>query len=126
MDEKYEKLMAGFIAQNQTEAEKAEMEAAITAGTLDLDKLNELSHFNNRLSAVATPEPGERLRSNFYQMLAEEKRKEKSRPGLADWFSRFFERLSAQITIGQLAYSAVVLVLGVALGLNYNRPQNTG
>ena len=126
MDEKYEKLIAGFLAQNQTEAEKAEMEAAITTGALDLDKLNDLSQFNQRLSAVAAPMPSERLRSNFYQMLAEEKRKQKSRPGLKDWLSNFFEGLSARITIGQLAYSVVVLVLGVVLGLNFNRKQSAG
>jgi hypothetical protein len=126
MDEKFENLMAGFLAQEQTEAEKAEMEAAITSGALDLDRLNELSQFNNRLAAVAAPEPSERLRSNFYQMLAEEKRKEKSRLGLSDWFTSMLERLRDQITLGQLAYSLVVLALGVTLGLNYSRKQNTG
>jgi hypothetical protein len=126
MDEKLEKLMAGFLAQNQTEAEKAEMEAAIKAGALDLDKVNDLTQFNHRLAAVPLPEPTERLRSNFYQMLAEEKRKGTSRPGVADWFVNLLDHLRAQVTLGQLVYSSLLLVLGVALGLNYNRKPATG
>lgn len=126
MDEKHEKLLASFLARHQTEAEKAEMEAAMAAGELDLDQVNDLTKFDSFLATVAVPEPTERLRSNFYQMLAEEKQKNKSRSRLANWFMTVWERFRTQITIGQVAYSFVVLVLGVALGHNYNREQSAG
>ena len=126
MEEKFEKLMAGFIAQNQTDEEKTEMEAAITAGELELDKINELTKFNDRLAAVPMPEPSEQLRSNFYQMLAEEKRKEKSGFKLPLWLSDLADRVRREFTLGQLAYSAVILVLGVTLGMLFKPKQTAG
>ncbi|KAA5548273.1 HEAT repeat domain-containing protein [Adhaeribacter rhizoryzae] len=126
MDEKFEKLIAGFLAQNQTEAEKAEMEAAITAGELNLDKVNELTQFTNRLTAVTLPEPSECLRSNFYQMLAEEKRKEKAGVKMPQWLTNLTDRLRQEFTLGQLAYSFVILALGVMLGLQFSRKQSAG
>lgn len=118
--------MEGYLAHSQTEEEKAEMEAAITAGELDLDALNQMTQFDKRLMAVPAPEPSERLRSNFYQMLAEEKRKEKAAPNLKHWFADWLEVFKNQFTLGQLAYNVVVLVIGVALGFALNKRQNPG
>ena len=124
MEEKYEKLISGYKAGNQTESERSEMEAAIAAGHLDLDELDTFTHFNNRLLAVPVPTPSERLRSNFYQMLAEEKRINKTSPGFGQWLIGLVNNLKNEFSLGRLAYGLILISLGVVLGL-YTRPEKT-
>ena len=121
MEEKYEQMLSDFLAGNQTEAEKAKMEKAIASGELKIDTLNELTKFNDRLTAISIPEPSESMRSNFYQILAEEKQKTKSRNGLSTWLVNKFRQISGNISWGQLTYSVAVLALGIFLGFSYRQ-----
>lgn len=124
MEERYEKLLASYIKGNQTETEKTEMEAAIAAGHLDLDYLNQITQFNHRLATAPVPAPSERLRSNFYQMLAEEKRKSKTGWSTRNRLASIWQNLHEEFSFGKLAYGFVLLALGVVLGLNAGPEKN--
>jgi len=122
MDEKYEKLLAEFITNN--EPEKEDLEAAIQTGELKYTQVNEINNFCNKLSALPEPEPSDNLRSNFYQMLAQEKQQLETKNNWRNTFLNFYWQLQTIVPLGKLAYSLVVLSLGVALGVWYNQSQN--
>jgi hypothetical protein len=122
MEEKYEKLLAEFITKN--EPEKKDIEAAIQTGELEYTQVNEIKSFCDKLSALPEPEPSDSLRSNFYQMLAQEKQKEATKNNWRNSFLNFYQQLLNIIPLGKLAYSLVLLSLGGALGIWYNQSQN--
>lgn len=124
MDEQFEKILAGFLAQDLTPEEKAQMEAAVTAGQLEWEEINDLTEFNNRLGALPMPTPSEHLRSNFYQMLAAEKIKSKNDFKVAGWLAARITKLQQEFTWGQLAYSLIVLALGITLGIRFKPEPN--
>ena len=122
MDEKYEKILAEFITNNQPE--KEDIEAAIQTGDLKYTQVNEIKNFCDKLSALPEPEPSENLRNNFYQMLAQEKHKAATKSNWRNSFFSFYQQLMAVIPLSKLAYSLVLLSLGGALGIWYNQSQN--
>jgi hypothetical protein len=125
MKKRHEKLLASYLAGNQTDDEKNEMAAAIAEGHLQLDQINELTQFNNLLSAVPNPVPSEGLRSNFYQMLAEEKRK--TQPGfhLNTWILGLYYSLTQAFSFKNMAVGLTLLALGIILGINYQPANKT-
>lgn len=125
MDEKFEKLLADFIAGSQTEKDKEELNAAITGGELEAQEVAGLKNVYSKLEELPLPEPSANLRSNFYQMLAEEKRREQANKRWKGLLSNFFENMLAQVPVGKLAYSVVLLALGVGFGIWYNQRQES-
>ena len=125
MDENIEELLAGYVSNSQTESEKQALQNALQAGEIKETEVNELKSFYAKLEALPVPEPGPAVRSNFYQMLAEEKRKEQARRKW--WFSlnSFLQSLLVQVPLGKLAYGLVLLAAGVFLGTWFNKNQNT-
>ena len=125
MEEKFEKLLADFMAGEQSEKDKEELTAAITAGELEVEDVASTQRFYQKLEALPVPEPSDGLRTNFYQMLAEEKQKEKRARQWYGAFGNYLERVFAQFSFGQLAYSVVLIGLGMGLGFWYTKHQDS-
>ena len=122
MDEKFEKIMADFLDDSQSEDDKKLMAAAMQAGELKEEQLTNLKNFYNQLAAVPDPEPSPNLRQNFYRMLAQEKQARKT-----EWLinpMQWLQNMLGYFTVGRLAYSIVLLGLGVALGIWHNQRPN--
>ena len=124
MDEKFEKLLAGFLDDNQSEEDKKLMAAAMQAGEIKEEQINNLQNFYHQLSAVPEPEPSPNLRQNFYRMLVQEKQKEALKKDWRIQPQRWLEAILGNFIGGRLAYSIVLIGLGVALGIWYNHRPN--
>lgn len=122
--EKFEKILADYLEEPRDEAHVEALTAALQTGELEAAQVASLLQFDNQLRALPVPEPGPALQTNFYLMLAREK--EKQAPQAA-WYQEAWHWLRAwhqPDLVGRLAYSLVLLALGMALGLWYNQQQN--
>lgn len=93
-----------------------EIERLLEAGVIDLDALIPIAETNKAVVNMKSPEPTADLDHRFYQMLALERRS-KSSFSWREFFS--WPQLAPK-----LAFAAVALILGIAIGI-WVRPDNT-
>jgi len=124
MDEKFKKAWAGFLDGSQSEEDKKIVAAAMQSGQIQVEQLTHLKNFYDQLSAVPEPEPSPNLRQNFYRMLAQEKQKEAQLTNQRLLPQQWLQNIVAYFTVGRLAYSLMLLGLGVALGIWLNQRPN--
>ncbi|WP_051360003.1 HEAT repeat domain-containing protein [Adhaeribacter aquaticus] len=122
-DEKLEQLLADFMANTASEADKENLEKALEKEQVQATELADIKSFWLKMEQLPEPAPSASLRSNFYQMLAEEKHKQKATNRWQQLATNFFKNIGAEVSLGKLAYSCIVLSLGVALGFWFNREQ---
>ncbi len=111
---KKDELMKKYKSGELKEEDNKILEQFIKEGIIDLEELEDLNHLHTR-SVVPAPEPNESMRTGFYEMLSEEKRKI-AKPNL-------FTRIMQLVTIPswdnsryRLAYTIVLLAIGVVVG----------
>lgn len=100
------------------------MAAALRTGELEEEKVTKLKTFYDLMATAPEPEPRPELRSKFYQMLAQEKQKEARKFKLNFQPQPWLAKLLEFLPIGKLAYSGLLLGLGVAFGFWFNQRQN--
>ncbi len=103
---------------NQGLADPSEVkmiEQLIEAGEVEPTQLRELTLLSDQLFKLEDPSPSIRLDDQFHTLLAEEKRKQKSR-------SFSFALPSWNVLAPRLAFASVVLITGFIGGYFFNRP----
>lgn len=91
------------------------LEKYISEGIISLEEIEDLHKIQEATANVEIPEPGDDIRSNFYHMLANEKRKV-SVSGLLDKVRSWMTVLWANPGYS-LAYTFGIMMIGVAAGL---------
>jgi hypothetical protein len=124
MDDKYMSLITEYIDGTLTEARREEFETYVKDGFIDMKEVEELASMQEQMLQAPEPEPSEALRTNFYQMLAEEKRKLEKRSS-RDLFGEFVQALFST-NKGRLAFGFSVLMLGLFMGNVFSRSAYTG
>lgn len=115
-DEKHMELIAGYFQGALDDRQEAELRALVAQGLILEHELQGLEQLHDRLSELPEPEPGPKLKANFYEMLHAHKQREQQ--GRA-WFDSlrawFIGKNQGQMT-RQSAYTLVILALGAGLG----------
>lgn len=118
MNEHYEQLIADYLAGNLDQAGKDRVEELIATGEIDFMEFRELENLHDNLGTLPVPRPGAEMSTRFYEMLEEEKHTqkkpftEKMAVALKHWLS--------QITLPQVAYAAVLLMIGGWVGAQFS------
>ena len=105
-------LIARYNAGQATENELAMIERMIEAGQIDMDQLNDLKANLVKLDELSQPELSDRADAKFYDMLADQMRKQ---IGVSRWnITGLWERVNQPRL--QWAYSVAMLLLGSFIG----------
>lgn len=114
MNDYKERLVAGFINGSLSNDEMSELEKLIESGEIERTELTDTEQLYAALKQIHTPEPSAQLRSNFYQMLANEQSRpdHKSFSLIKNWVAK----LNTLLTVPNLAYTAVLLIIGLFVG----------
>ena len=115
-EEKHIELITGFLEGTLDERQQADLQRCLDQGLIPAQELEGLAHLNTQLGQLPVPEPSPELRIGFYEMLNAHKQQERQR---ASWFQPFQNLLSALREghlLRQLAYSMVLLAVGIGLG----------
>ncbi|HNP19107.1 MAG TPA: HEAT repeat domain-containing protein [Fulvivirga sp.] len=109
-------LIEKFNAGEITSIEELQLERHIAAGEVNLSQLKALEAMQMKLEALPTPDASSQMDDRFYSLLNEEKSKAKAAPNtFIVWW------VSMKQSQWQWAYSAALVILGIALGTFYNR-----
>jgi HEAT repeat protein len=115
MNDKYEELIAEYLNGELDENKKAEVEALIASGEIDMIDFKAMEQLHNELEMVSTPEPSSELSNKFYAMLEDEKAELKPVFNLSEKINALFEAL----TMPRLAYAFVLLIVGGFIGSQF-------
>lgn len=124
MEERLEKKIADYLENHHDETHRQALEQAGQNGELDTGRVADLQQFFARLEKLPAPEPGPKLRSEFYQMLALEKQKQQAATSPWQGLGKFLTALLQALPLGRLAYTGVVLLLGAFLGFWFQQHQS--
>src|SRR5688500_13954885 len=109
-----QRLLQRFNGGEASVEDQQEIEALLEAGIIDLSELTEISALHDQVSAMNIPDTSAALDRRFYNMLAEQRRKEQP-----SFFTRFF---SWPELAPKLAMASVTLIIGVLAGYMLRTP----
>lgn len=94
-----------------------EFERYVADGHIDLDEIESLMGFAQKIEHTEAPTPSAQLTDNFYQMLAEEKAQQKDAFILR--IKAFFDGFLAT-NQGKWAFATSILIIGLVLGRGFS------
>jgi hypothetical protein len=103
-----QELIYRYNMEQATADEVSQIEQLLETGEIELDALKQINKMQTAIEAIPSPRPGSDLDDRFYQMLALEKSSKSS-------FS-WREFFSWPQLVPKLAFAAVALFVGVAIG----------
>jgi hypothetical protein len=107
--------LAAWLSGQLPEAERADMATHLTHCAACRQEEASLRQLWQRMGHLTVPEPGEQVRPRFYAMLAQFEA-EAQRETTAAKFRRLWQQLIAPSPALRLAYSVLLLVMGLAMG----------
>lgn len=113
--ERRENLIRKFDSGNLTNEELRMLEKALEEGEISLDEIESLSVLNKKIN-FSIPEPDSELRTQFYQNLEQEKAR-LMRGNFLSGLGMWLKDLGWQPSTIRMAYSLMLIVVGVAFGL---------
>lgn len=114
MDDKYMSLITEYIDGTLSGESKKEFDSYVQEGFIDMVEVEAMTALQGKMQESPQPEPSANMRSNFYQMLAEENRKvERKKSG--GYAGQFIQMLFAS-NRGRLAFGFSVLIVGLFAG----------
>lgn len=122
MNEKYEQLIADYLAGNLDETGRKEIEERIAAGEIDFMEFREVEKMHQDLGAIPVPKPDKGMSARFYAMLEEEKKSVKE-----PWLQSVTEQLKklvSELTLPRLAYAFILVIIGGFIGSQLNGNQS--
>jgi hypothetical protein len=111
--QKIRQLLLRYNAGEAKADEIKELEALILDGHIDLEEIQDFEKLQRNILAMETPAPGASLDDAFYQMLRAEKKASEPR-----WKTTF----SWTDLLPRLAFAAITLLLGLAVGYLLRSP----
>ncbi len=114
MNEQHEQLIADYLAGTLSEQRTKELERLIESEIIDFIDLKTTEQLHQELEMVSVPNPSTDMRDHFYEMLANEQKKQQKpfKSKLGEVFLNFIQ----QITVPKLAYAFVLLIVGGFIG----------
>ena len=119
--------MPDWLSGQLTEAEHSRMAAHLEQCPACREELAAFGQLWQAMGSISAPEPSEQVRPRFYAMLAEFEAESQRQPWSAK-LRQFWQLLVAPSPALRLAYSALLLVGGLAIGYALNNrpgPQDT-
>lgn len=114
MNEKYEQLIAGYLAGDLDEQSSKELEQLIENGEIDFIDFRAFEQLHEELEIVAVPKPSDEMRNRFFEMLSSEQEKLQSQKD--NHLFNSLKKWVQSITAPQLAYAFVFLIIGGFIG----------
>ncbi|MDZ7756352.1 hypothetical protein [Rhodohalobacter sp.] len=123
MNEKYEQLIAEYLAGELDNEGKKKLEVLIAEGKIDFAEFREVEAIHEGLMDLSIPKPDEKMSERFYTMLEEEK--SSNSIGLKQWMADQLSRLVESFSLPGLAYALVLIFIGGFFGfwLDQDRSQ---
>ncbi|TGE20013.1 zf-HC2 domain-containing protein [Hymenobacter elongatus] len=124
--EQVQPLLPEYIHKHLAPADHARLEAHLAQCPVCQEELRATRQVWQALGAVPVPEPSEKLRPEFYAMLAAYKQEVHEAPGSGSSLAGFWQQLRALLAPAQalrLAYGLGLLVVGLAAGYWLNGPK---
>lgn len=121
MNEKYEQLVADYLAGSLDEEGKLRVEQLIANGEIELIEFKAIEQLHDELDVIATPAPSPDLSTGFYTML--EKEKAASRLFSFSLVEKL-KALFAELTMPRLAYACLLLIVGGFIGDQFGRNES--
>lgn len=121
MNEKYEQLVADYLAGSLDEEGKLRVEQLIANGEIELIEFKAIEQLHDELDVIATPAPSSDLSTGFYAML--EKEKAASRPFSFSAVEKL-KAVFAELTMPRLVYACLLLIIGGFIGDQFGRNES--
>lgn len=114
MNDKYEQLIAEYLAGELDIEGKKKLEVLIAEGKIDFVEFREVEEIHEGLNDLSVPKPTETMGERFYTMLEEEKRSNSI--GFKQLLLDQLGRLIESLTLPRMAYALVLIFIGVFIG----------
>lgn len=115
-EEKKIELIMGHLEGTLDARQQAELQQALDQGLIAAHELAGLQQLQVQLSGLPEPEPSPLLREGFYEMLQEQKQLPPKPSPFWQTLGSWLSSLNGDRLVRQLAYSLVVLAVGVGFG----------
>ncbi|EMR02405.1 HEAT repeat domain-containing protein [Cesiribacter andamanensis] len=124
IDDRYIPLVMDYLDGTLSQEQEQELSQLLQSGALSEKELQDYARLLVTMEELPQPEPSDRLRTNFYSMLAQTEAAER-KPGLLQRLQQGLGRLlwSGQVQAGMVMAGALLLVLGAGIGY-WLRPAN--
>jgi len=112
-DETYIELIIGYLQDTLTDDENKRLEQLIETGEIDPSEINQMKEIWHDVGALDIPEPRERMRQQFYNMLDTEKERvnqQQNQTNLLRLSPQWMMRAAAAIILLMAGFSAGLLV----------------
>jgi len=117
IDEQYSKLVTAYLDGSITPEQERQLHKLLNTGEIRMQELEELEQIYASMEHLPAPEPGEKMRNRFYQMLAEEQNQ------TTDSVSEKVKALLASFQIRRMAAALGIFLAGMLIG-NWQTPFN--
>jgi hypothetical protein len=115
-EEKKIELIMGHLEGTLDARQQAELQQALNQGLIAPQELTGLQTLQVQLAGLPEPEPSPLLREGFYAMLQEQKQMPTQPNSVLQALGSWLSSLNGDRLVRQLAYSLVVLAVGVGVG----------
>lgn len=115
IDEQYSKLVTAYLDGSITPGQEKQLHKLLETGEIQLEELKELEQIYTSMEQLPAPEPDEKIRNRFYQMLAEEQKRNKIS------VSEKVKAFLASFQIRRMAAALGIFLAGVLIG-NWQTP----
>lgn len=115
IEEQYSKLVTAYLDGSITPEQEKQLHKLLDTGEIQLEELEELEQIYASMEHLPVPEPGERIRNRFYQMLAEEQNSKGSS------LSETIRQFAASFQIRRVAAALGIFLVGMLVG-NWQTP----
>jgi hypothetical protein len=119
MKDEHMLLVLDYLEGRLSPEEENKLKAMIHEGIISREEITQMQDFYLRTEVYEAPEPSERLRQQFYADLEKEHAKVERK----SWWRKWLPSLQLDIKLSQLAYSFVIFLLGLLIGLLANTNQ---
>jgi hypothetical protein len=111
-------LITGYLQGTLNAAENERLQILLEEGKVDISELIELQKVYNEMEIlkVLEPEPGSRIRQNFYSMLEKEKAKQAQAKSITEWATEWIHRVKSGFELRNLGYATAIFMIGLLFG----------
>lgn len=118
-DDRFYFLLTEYLDSQLDEGLELELKAELVRRGENVDDLENLRRMSASMDKWTIPPPSERVKDNFYTLLAAEQQKQKT-PGTGFSWNELFQKMISDIWLPRLAYAMVFLLVGYVAGITFS------
>jgi hypothetical protein len=115
-EENYKERIMEYLDGNLTAKQAEELRQALKEEGYDLSNLDEMEKLARQLEEIQPPEPREKMKEKFYQMLEEEKSRIASKERSVEALLKPLRTLLEPVYLPKMLYASLILIIGMILG----------